>query len=63
LLKDGHHMLLELKTEHGRLSSDQIDRISELEDCGNTTVVANSLKEAIEAIHAWLERIGARAKV
>jgi hypothetical protein len=60
LLKNGYHMLLELKTEHGRLSSDQIDRIGELEDCGNTTVVANSLKEAIEAIHAWLDRIGAR---
>jgi VRR-NUC domain len=60
LLKNGYNMLLELKTEHGRLSTDQIDRIAELEQCGNPTVVANSLADAIKAIHAWLAKIGVR---
>ena len=59
LLKDGHNMLLELKVAT-RLSTDQIDRIAELEQCGNPTVVAKSLEEAITAIHAWLAKIGAR---
>jgi hypothetical protein len=59
LLKDGHNMLLELKVAT-RLSTDQIDRIAELEQCGNPTVVAKSLAEAITAIHTWLAKIGAR---
>jgi hypothetical protein len=59
LLKNGHNMLLELKVTT-KLSTDQIDRIAELEDCGNPTVVADTLVDAIKAIHAWLERIGAR---
>jgi hypothetical protein len=59
LLKDGHNMLLELKVAT-RLSTDQIDRIAELERCGNPTVVADNLTDAISAIHAWLARIGAR---
>jgi hypothetical protein len=62
LLKNGYSMLIELKTEYGRLSTDQIDRIAELEQCGNQTTVANSTREAIEAIHAWLDRIGSRHK-
>jgi IS5 family transposase len=59
LLKDGHNMLLELKVTT-KLSNDQIDCIAELEKCGNPTVVADTLADAINAIHAWLERIGAR---
>jgi hypothetical protein len=60
LLKNGYNMLLELKTEHGRLSTDQVDRIAELEQCGNPTVVANSSTDAIRAIHIWLNRIEAK---
>jgi len=60
LMKDNHLFLLELKTEHGRLSDDQLNRIEELKQCGNDTTLANSTKEALEAIHAWLNRIGAR---
>jgi hypothetical protein len=56
LLKNGHNMLLELKVGT-RLSTDQIDRIAELEQCGNPTVVAYNLTDAINAIHAWLSRI------
>jgi hypothetical protein len=56
LLKNGHNMLLELKVAT-RLSNDQIDRIAELETCGNPTVVADTLVDAIRAIHAWLDRI------
>ena len=59
LLKDGHNMLLELKVTT-KLSNDQIDCIDELEKCGNPTVVAETLVDAINAIHAWLDRIGAR---
>lgn len=57
LMKDNHLLLLELKAEGGRLSTDQIDRIAELKECGNDTVVAYSALEAINAIHAWLARI------
>src|SRR6267378_6497397 len=56
LMKDNHLFLLELKTEHGRLSDDQLNRIEELKQCGNDTTLANSTKEALEAIHAWLNR-------
>jgi hypothetical protein len=59
LLKNGYNMLLELKVRT-KLSNDQIDQIELLKECGNPTVVASTLKDAIEAIHAWLERIGAR---
>lgn len=57
LLKDNHCLLLELKAEGGRLSTEQIDRIAHLQECGNDTIVAYSAREAIEAIHAWLARI------
>jgi hypothetical protein len=60
LLKNGHNMLLELKVTT-KLSNDQFERIAELEQCGNPTVVAESLVDAINAIHAWLEQIGARS--
>jgi hypothetical protein len=60
LMKNNQLLLLELKAIRGRLSTDQLDRIKELEDCGNDTVVASSTLEAINAIHAWLGRIGAR---
>jgi hypothetical protein len=60
LMKNNHLFLLELKAANGRLSKDQEDRTAELEQCGNQTVVASSSLEAIQAIHAWLDRIGAR---
>jgi hypothetical protein len=60
LMKNNQLLLLELKAANGRLSNDQEDRIAELEQCGNQTVVASSTLEAINAIHAWLDRIGAR---
>jgi VRR-NUC domain len=60
LMKNNQLFLLELKAANGRLSNDQEDRIAELEQCGNQTVVASSSLEAINAIHAWLDRIGAR---
>lgn len=59
-LKNGYVLLLELKAGGGRLSSDQLDRIGELDKSGNPTTVASSTLEAINAIHAWLDRIGAR---
>jgi hypothetical protein len=60
LMKNNNLFLLELKATNGRLSNDQENRIAELEQCGNQTVVASSTLEAINAIHAWLEKIGAR---
>src|SRR5258705_804114 len=59
LMKNNHLFLLELKAGNGRLSNDQEDRIAHLKECGNDTTIASSTDEAIRAIHAWLDRIGA----
>jgi hypothetical protein len=60
LMKNNQLMLLELKAANGRLSNDQEERIAHLKECGNDTVVASTTLAAIQAIHAWLDRIGAR---
>lgn len=60
LMKNNHLFLLELKAGNGRLSNDQEDRIAHLKECGNDTFVARSTLQAINVIHAWLDRIGAR---
>lgn len=53
--------LIELKVKGGRpLSNDQLNVIDELKQAETDVLVAYSSKEAIEGIHAWLDRIGAR---
>lgn len=54
ILAPGQHYALELKTEKGKLSKEQIDVLVRLGHCGTITGVAYGLDEAL----AWLEGHG-----
>lgn len=59
LFLHGRAIFLELKTEKGRLSQAQLDRIAYLEERGNRVHVARSIGMAIEFVQQWLSTLTA----